>query len=121
MMAAPKVPSAPKEHTPEELGGKYYMLTKELKKFIDKEDIDEFLELVKQRGTIVDMMRASDDDEYRNTPECKQMIEEIVPMDREIMYKARRWLNRSRRRNATVHAYDLHGIQPVGGILNKKY
>ena len=39
----------------------------------------------------------------------------------QIQYKARAWLNRSRRRNAAVHSYDTGEGSPVGGYLNRRH
>ena len=39
----------------------------------------------------------------------------------QIQYKARAWLNRSRRQNAAVHSYDLTEANPLGGNLNRRY
>jgi hypothetical protein len=39
----------------------------------------------------------------------------------QIIYKAKAWLNKSRKQNASVHAYDLQGVSGLGSILNKKY
>ena len=83
----------------------YLTLTQELLKFINKEDIDEFLDLVRQRNII----------------ECQELVQKIVPIDMQVIYKAKAWLNKSRRQNATVHAYDLQDINPIGNILNRKY
>ncbi len=99
----------------------YYMLTQELLKFIDKNDIDEFLELERQRSDLVDRMKALPETEtYRKTEECQQLIQSIKPLDMQVIYKAKAWLNKSRQQNATVHAYDLQA-NALGNILNKKY
>ena len=101
----------------------YRVLTHELIKFMDKQDIDEFLQLVDQRGVLVDRMKANPACEvYRNTPECQALIEEVVPLDRQIMYKAQAWLNKSRRQNAAVRSYDLTAPKfgAVGNIFNRK-
>ena len=96
----------------------YRTLTHELIKFMDKQDIEEFLQIVDQRGVLVD--RACE--EYRATPECQALIEEVVPLDKQIMYKAKSWLNKSRRQNAAVRSYDLTAPKygAVGNILNRK-
>ena len=47
----------------------YYMLTQELLKFINKQDIDEFLELVRQRTVIFDRLQAMPDKSYQQTKE----------------------------------------------------
>ncbi len=100
----------------------YYMLTQELLKFIDKQDIDQFLELEKQRNTVVERMRAlPETEDYRKTKECQALVAKIKPLDMQIIYKAKAWLNKSRQQNASVHAYDLQGTQGLGSIFNKKY
>ena len=100
----------------------YYTLSQELLKFIGKEDIDEFLDLTQQREKLVERMKVlPETEEYRKTAECQALIERIKPLDMQIIYKAKSWLNKSKRQNATVHAYDLQGINTLGNILNKKY
>ena len=100
----------------------YYLLTQEMLKFIDNQDIEQFLELEGQRYTIVERMQALPETEaYRKTEECRALVEKIKPLDMQIIYKAKAWLNKSRHQNATVHAYDLQGINTLGNILNKKY
>ena len=100
----------------------YYVLTQELLKFIDKQDIDQFLEIEKQRYTIVERMQAlPETEDYRKTEECQALIAKIKPLDMQIIYKAKAWLNKSRQQNASVHAYDLQGINNLGIMLNKKY
>ena len=104
----------------------YLVLTHELMKFIDRKDIDTFLSIVPQRGTIVERMKALPKNGFRETEECKKLIEEIRPLDMQIIYKAKAWLNKSRRQNSTVRAYDLTGAggalarTATGGILNRK-
>ncbi len=100
----------------------YYMLTQELLKFIDKQDIDQFLELEKQRNTVVERMQMlPETEDYRKTEECQALVAKIKPLDMQIIYKAKAWLNKSRQQNASVHAYDLQSTQGLGSILNKKY
>ena len=100
----------------------YYTLTQELLKFISRADIDEFLDLVRQRNIVVDRMKALPETEiYRRTDECKELVEKIKPLDMQVIYKAKSWLNKSRQQNATVRAYDLQAFDPVGNIVNRKY
>ena len=100
----------------------YYTLSQELLKFIDKQDIDAFTELTRQRDVIVERMKALPETEvYRKTEECRALVEKIKPLDMQIIYKAKAWLNKSKRQNATAHAYDLQSVNPVGNILNRKY
>ena len=100
---------------------KYYMVTTELLKFIDEEDIDEFLELVRQRTVIFDRLQALGQDDYRHTAEGEALVEKIRPMDMQIIYKAKSWLNKSKRKNLAVKSYDLAGMSSVGVRFNRKY
>lgn len=100
----------------------YLELSQELLKFIDRNDIDEFLELERQRSIVVDRMKALPATEiFRRTAECRSLVEQIKPLDMQILYKARSWLNKSRQQNATVRAYDLQDFNPRGNLLNRKY
>ncbi len=100
----------------------YLALTRELLKFIDKQDIDTFLGIVPQRSVLIDRMKALPSDDFRHSEEGRKIIEEIKPMDQQIMYKARAWLNRSRRQNSAVRSYGISSaVSAAGGILNKKY
>lgn len=102
--------------------GLYATLSHELLKFIGQEDIDEFLSLAEQRQKLIERMKSNPAvDDYRKTPECQALIDEVHPLDMQLIYKARAWLNKSRRKNAAVHAYDLQTLNPVGNIFNRKY
>ncbi|SEA22956.1 flagellar protein FliT [Selenomonas ruminantium] len=100
----------------------YYTLTQELLKFIDNDDVDQFLDLEQQRSDLVDRMKALPETEvYRKTQECQELVQKIKPLDMQVIYKAKAWLNRSRQQNASVHAYDIQGMNTLGNIFNKKY
>lgn len=100
----------------------YYTLTQEMLKFIGKEDIDEFLELEQQRSALVERMKALPETEvFRKTEECQELVQKIKPLDMQLVYKAKAWLNRSRQQNASVHAYDIRNVNNLGNIFNKKY
>ena len=102
---------------------KYLAITKEMLKFIDKKDVDTFLTLVPQRSRLIELMKALPQNNFRETDECKAMIEQIKPMDMQIMYKARAWLNKARRQTSTVKSYDLTSAygNSSGRIFNQKY
>ena len=100
---------------------KYRVLTHELMKFIDEEEVDTFLDLVDQRGQIIEMLQALPADPYRGSVDFAALDAELRPLEMQIQYKARAWLNRSRRQNAAVHSYDLTGANPLGSHLNRRY
>ena len=101
---------------------KYFTLTKELLKFSDQKDSELFIELVNQRQRLIEKMEALPKNDYRNSEECKKLIEQIIPMDRQIIYRAKAWLNKSRRQNSAVRSYDLIDSANLRGtVFNRKY
>ena len=95
-MKPPVLPRRQLEFTDRQLWEKYWMVTQELLKLMKA------LPVEKQ--------------DFRHTEECAQLKEQIKPLDMQIMYKARTWLNKSRRNNTQVRAYD--GIR---GVTNGSY
>lgn len=103
-----------------EIWGKYLQLTKDLLKFIDQEEVDTFLELVDQRQQLMEMLQSLPDHEFARSPEGVALREQIKPMDMQIIYKARSWLNKSKRNNVTVRGYDSFGLAS-GNMFNREY
>ena len=93
--------------TAKNLWTNYLDLTKELLKFIDRQDIDTFMLIVEHRQNIIKKIEELPSHEYRKLQEFKEIADKIKPMDREIMYKARGWLTKSKRQNSVVRSYDL--------------
>jgi hypothetical protein len=110
-------------HAAKNLWGQYLSLTKELLKFIDQQDIDTFMVIVEHRQNLIKRIEELPSHEYRKLKEFKEIAEKIKPMDREIMYKARGWLNKSRRQNNVVRSYDLGVSLAMNQSVsfNKKY
>ena len=107
--------------TARSLWEKYRILTHELLKFVDEDEIDTFIALVEQREHLVNLLKELPSDPYRTSAEWAAYDAEVRPLEMQIQYKARAWLNRSRRQNAAVHSYDLTGASPLGGNLNRRY
>ena len=101
---------------------KYFALTKELLKFSDQKDSELFTALVDQRSQLIEMIKALPPNDYRESAECRAMIEQIIPMDKQIIYRARAWLNKSRRQNSTVRSYDVSSsLGTRGSVFNRQY
>ena len=101
---------------------KYFVLTKELLKFSDQRDPELFVDLVDQRERLIEKMKALPENDYRESDECKAMIEQMIPMDKQIIYRAKAWLNKSRRQNSAVRSYDLLESAGLRGtVFNRKY
>jgi len=101
---------------------KYFALTKELVKFSDQKDSELFMDIVDQRGRLIEKLQALPENNYRDSEECKAMIEQIIPMDRQIIYRAKAWLNKSRRQNSAVRSYDVSSSLGLRGtVFNRQY
>lgn len=102
---------------------KYLMITQEMLKFINKQDVDTFVSLVPQRDKLIELLEELPDKQYLRTEEFQAIGKQIIPLDREIMYKARAWLNKSRRQNSMVKAYDLTSsvLGTQVNSFNRKY
>jgi hypothetical protein len=111
--------------TPEEqasrLWHQYLAMSGELLKFIDQEDIDTFLELVDQRAALIEKMKALPAHQYRGSDDFNAVVQQIKPLDMQIIYKARTWLNKSRRQNSAVKAYDIANTNLSGNLFNRRY
>ncbi len=109
--------------TAKNLWTNYLALTRELLKFIDNQDIETFVLIVSNRDQLIKKIDELPSQEYCKLDEFKAIADQIKPLDREVMYKARSWLNKSRRQNNVVRSYDL-GVslamnQSAG--FNRKY
>lgn len=101
---------------------KYFVVTKELLKFSDQRDNELFFDLVDQRERIIEKMKSLPENNFRESEECKKLIEQIIPMDKQIIYRAKAWLNKSRRQNSVVRSYDLiESAELRGTIFSKRY
>ena len=107
--------------TEQQLWEKYLQVTKEMLKFINEEEIDTFLDLVEQRQQLMEMLQQIPNHDFARTQAGIELREQIKPMDMQISYKARAWLNKSRQNNATVKSYDMTGFMAAGNVLNREY
>lgn len=111
--------------TPEEEASRLWHqcleLSHELLKFINQGDIDTFLELVEQRAALIEKMKALPEHNYRGSDDFNDVVRQIKPLDMQIIYKAKTWLNKSRRQNSAVKAYDVTGLNMQGNLFNRRY
>ena len=100
----------------------YFVLTKEMQKFLDREDIDAFLDIAEQRNVIFDRMQEATTPEHKETDEYKAFLEKLQPIAKDVMNRAKSWLARSKQRNMKVCSYTASpGFQPNGHMVNTKY
>lgn len=109
------------QYTEQEVWEKYLTITRELLKFINQGDVDTFVQLAGQRNVLFQMLRDMEPHTFGHTPEGATIREQIKPLDQEIMYKARTWLNKSKRQNMAVKSYDITGMLSSGNVFNREY
>ena len=109
------------EKKAEELWGTYYMLSEEMLKFIAREDVDMFLQLLEQRSSIQQLIEDKADDGWTKTPAGQEMYQKLKSVDMQLQYKARLWLNKSKQQNQAVKVYDTLGANPAGHLFNQKF
>lgn len=97
----------------------YYTLTLEMKKFIERDNVDWFMEIAAQRSVIFTKMMAADDGSLHDTDEYRDFLRKLKPADEEVIMKSRSWLVKSRRRTSNVRAY-ARQMNVSGHMLNKK-
>ena len=117
----PEVERAVPVFSEQQLWEKYLMVTKEMLKFISQQDVENFLKLVEQRERLMNMLKDMEQHVFGRTEAGAAIREQIKPMDQEILYKARTWLNKSKRNNMAVKSYDITGYAPAGNVFNKEY
>ncbi|MGP1586179.1 MAG: flagellar protein FliT [Schwartzia sp. (in: firmicutes)] len=91
--------------TARSLWQQFLTLTEEMKKFIEKDDVDMFFSLASQREKVFQWIEALPADDFRETPEGKALLSELKPLDLSMQQAAKRWLNTARKRSESVEAY----------------
>jgi len=100
---------------------RFLTLTQETEKFLDGNDIDMAMELMRQSLETYKSIEALPVDDFKPTPAGQELLAELKPVYKRTQLKAQSWLNRSRRQNQAVKTYTtLGGITPSGHIFNKK-
>ena len=90
-------------------------------KYINQQDIDNFLKLVAQRDQLMNLLKEMEPHVFGKTEAGMAIREQIKPMDMQIIYKAKTWLNKSKRQNMAVKSYDITGYMPAGNVFNREY
>ena len=99
----------------------YYVLTLEMQKFLNREDVDEFLNIAEQRNVIFDRMQAAITPEDKETEAYKEFLATLQPIAKDVMDRAKSWLARSKQRNIKVRSYTAKpGFQMSGHMVNTK-
>lgn len=104
----------------QDLWRKFLDLTQEMRKFLAQDDVDMFLELLRQRLELQKMIEQLDNHTYHLTAEGSALIAKIGPVNAEIQYKTQLWLNKTKKTQNMARAYDSLGYESAGFTLNRE-
>lgn len=98
----------------------YLFLTREMAKFLDRQDYDLFFELMRQRENLQQTLDESKDN-YKNTVDGRAVLASIRGLNQTIMQKLQLLLNRAKYKQTVSLAYDGGGVaRPVGNRLDRQ-
>ena len=98
----------------------YFLLSEEMLKFLKEDDVDRFLELERQRAVIFERMEEQELDAFKATGEGQALLERLKPIEMQLIYSTKVWLNKARAQNDTVRSYEGRGFNPSGHLLNRE-
>jgi hypothetical protein len=100
-----------------DLWQKFYELSLEMKRFLEENDTDMFLELLKQRGEFEKVILARKR-EFSKSDKGQELIKKIAAVNKELIARGERWLNNSRRGFSISNQYELLGFDTRGSRLD---
>lgn len=103
----------------QELLEQFDYLSREMQKFILKNDIDTVLDLGRQRDIFEKELIAVEDKSYAKTPEGQALLRKICQQNRELIGCGERWLNSSRNSHKISSQYESLGYSSSGLRLDK--
>lgn len=110
----------PLEKSVQELWNDYHFLTKEMVSFLDKQDLDFFIELMEQRETLQTMIETVEDDDFLLSASGQNLLQSIQRMNHTMMLKLQYLINNSRNQHNVSRAYDSLGTEIVGNRMDRQ-
>lgn len=87
----------------------YRVLTKEMLKFLDRQDMALFYNILNQREQIQFIIEQTEDDGFKDSPEGRRLLEEIQSENELITNNLQFWLNSSKRHRQVSQIYNKVG------------
>ena len=94
----------------------YLFLTTEMKKFLDKQDLDLFVELVSQRDRLQGMIESAQQKSCKDCPSTKGLLSQINTANEEMMNKLHYVMNMENKQQNLSRAYDGYSSSSLIGI-----
>lgn len=104
--------------TAHELWSTYLQLSRELNKFLDRQEQGMVAELLAQRGKLQVMIDEQGDVSFKRSQEGREIISRIRTENQTIERKMRQSFNSARQQRTIADAYD--GKSYVGGHMDQK-
>lgn len=99
--------------TASELWQDYLFLTKEMVKFLTKQDMDLFYDLMSQRERLQTIIDQTADNGFKVSTVGRSLLTEIKQDSQAIIQRLQLRLNSSRRRHQVSDAYNDHSAEPA--------
>ena len=109
-----------KDEQARELWTKFYVISQEMLKYIEQDDVELFLQLLDQRLQVQSLLDGLGKTAWVKTGEGQELYQRLMPLDRQIHYQARLWLNKVKQNRKASNAYELMAGPSIGQILNQK-
>jgi hypothetical protein len=104
----------------QELWQDYLFLTREMDKFLSRDDVDMFLQLLEEREKMQHILEASDGGEFKKSPEAAKLFTELRQLNAGIGLRLARLRNDAKNQQKVSAAYDIMRPAPVGGRMDHK-
>lgn len=91
-----------------DLWREYLAMTLEMDKFLGRDDLDMFFELMDQRENLQAAIDRQPHDDFRLSAQGREIIGRISRENQLIALKMRQWLNKARQQETVSQAYDKY-------------
>jgi len=96
-------------YSEKELWQKFSLLTDEMNKFLGQNNIEQFLELSKQREQIEKMITSQNETAYIKSEEGQTLLRRVIFLNKAIHIAGERWLNGARNTHNASVSYESLG------------
>ena len=84
-------------------------LSMEMEKFLDKNDTDIFLDLLRQRTFFEEKIKMNQDQSFIQSPSGQTLLKEIIRVNKIVLQKTHIWLNKTKTNRNVSQAYESLG------------
>lgn len=84
-------------------------LSKEMEKFLDKNDTDVFLDLLRQRAFFEKKIKTDPEQNFIKSPQGQILLQEIIRVNKVVLQKTHIWLNKTKTNRDVSQAYESLG------------